>query len=600
MKNNNLKKVILITLLLLANTYKNYSQIGIGTTTPAESALLELSSTDKALLLPRVANTAAITNPVNGMMIYDLSSDCFKSYQGGNWSDCGFVKANSPTSNGTGVVSSYSCNTASTGTMNVGTIFSGVTQTITATVTTIGNYNISATANGVTFAATGTFTSTGVQDVILSATGTPAAVGTNSFLLNTTPNCSFSRATDENIAPLPENIILSAVSPYFIASIYDQDYLPYTLPTIAAELPSGPSSETADGVVEATTINIQGKLTTAGVTIKIPYTVVNASVNLPAYSQIISIPSAYTEDGIGREIQFSYVAAILPVGTSNIEARIQTLEGTLNIKKLDLQTGLGNDNLGILLAQFAYAIDNNNGLSSFEVRAITGIPDRNISDVNHMMFYLPIIGIDGNTWLNNNLGADYSNTAKPVFNPGQQATSHDDWKAYGSLFQWGRFSDGHELMNWTDSTTGTVVNGTTTLLASTDTPGHSLFIANENHPADWRSSLNNNLWQGVNGINNPCPVGYRLPTHLEWLQNFSGPNGITSVGYSASNSIFKFSFTGFRHYIDGSLNSTGQVSSYWSSSFTNELIHNRYFANGNAHQVTNDRAFGLPVRCRKD
>ncbi len=32
---------------------------------------------------------------------------------------------------------------------------------------------------------------------------------------------------------------------------------------------------------------------------------------------------------------------------------------------------------------------------------------------------------------------------------------------------------------------------------------------------DWRSPQNDNLWQGVNGINNPCPSGYRLPTEAE-------------------------------------------------------------------------------------
>ena len=33
--------------------------------------------------------------------------------------------------------------------------------------------------------------------------------------------------------------------------------------------------------------------------------------------------------------------------------------------------------------------------------------------------------------------------------------------------------------------------------------------------SDWRSPQSNNLWQGVNGVNNPCPGGYRLPTDAE-------------------------------------------------------------------------------------
>jgi uncharacterized protein (TIGR02145 family) len=90
-------------------------------------------------------------------------------------------------------ISSISCNTASTGTMKVGTPVSGVTQTITATITTAGSYNISASSNGVTFAAEGIFTETGSKNIVLTATGTPTSEFSNNFTFNTTPNCSFNR-----------------------------------------------------------------------------------------------------------------------------------------------------------------------------------------------------------------------------------------------------------------------------------------------------------------------------------------------------------------------------------------------------------------------
>ncbi|MDP9960847.1 hypothetical protein [Chryseobacterium lathyri] len=53
-------------------------QIGIGTATPDPSSILELSSPDKALLLPRISltSTADITtvaNPVKGLLVYNLS-----------------------------------------------------------------------------------------------------------------------------------------------------------------------------------------------------------------------------------------------------------------------------------------------------------------------------------------------------------------------------------------------------------------------------------------------------------------------------------------------------------------------------------------------
>jgi hypothetical protein len=57
------------------------------------------------------------------------------------------------------------------------------------------------------------------------------------------------------------------------------------------------------------------------------------------------------------------------------------------------------------------------------------------------------MGEDGKVWLNNNLGADYSNVSSSSFSPGTQATVYNDYHAYGSLFQWGRPADGHELIS---------------------------------------------------------------------------------------------------------------------------------------------------------
>jgi hypothetical protein len=53
-------------------------QIGIGTANPNPSSLLELSSDNKALLLPRVSlistlDVSTIANPVKGLLVYNLS-----------------------------------------------------------------------------------------------------------------------------------------------------------------------------------------------------------------------------------------------------------------------------------------------------------------------------------------------------------------------------------------------------------------------------------------------------------------------------------------------------------------------------------------------
>lgn len=46
------------------------AQVGIGTTSPNAGAALDVTSTDKGLLIPRVASTGDIANPTAGMMVY--------------------------------------------------------------------------------------------------------------------------------------------------------------------------------------------------------------------------------------------------------------------------------------------------------------------------------------------------------------------------------------------------------------------------------------------------------------------------------------------------------------------------------------------------
>lgn len=64
-------KCLLISLLLSYST-KATSQIGIGTTTPNSSAILDISNNSKGLLIPRMtaAQRAAISFPATGLLVY--------------------------------------------------------------------------------------------------------------------------------------------------------------------------------------------------------------------------------------------------------------------------------------------------------------------------------------------------------------------------------------------------------------------------------------------------------------------------------------------------------------------------------------------------
>jgi uncharacterized protein (TIGR02145 family) len=188
-----------------------------------------------------------------------------------------------------------------------------------------------------------------------------------------------------------------------------------------------------------------------------------------------------------------------------------------------------------------------------------------------------VLAADGKCWLDRNLGAT------------QVATAYNDTQAYGWLFQWGREVDGHQFPD----------SGTTTSVSSSDSPGHALFIKRTVNPYDWRNPQNNNLWQGVSGINNPCPTGFRLPTQSE-LATLASSEGITNYT-TAFDSSLKFTTAGFRLVSNGSLSSQGDLGYYWSSSISSSLSYYLAIGAGGINPAsTNNRGYGLAVRCIKD
>jgi uncharacterized protein (TIGR02145 family) len=185
----------------------------------------------------------------------------------------------------------------------------------------------------------------------------------------------------------------------------------------------------------------------------------------------------------------------------------------------------------------------------------------------------------GKIWMDRNLGA------------AQAATSSTDAAAYGDLYQWGRRADGHQCRN----------SGTTSTLSSTDQPTHANFIVAPNSPYDWRTPQNDNLWQGVNGINNPCPTGYKLPSKVEWVSEINSWSQSNSFG--AFSSINKFTVAGDRMWNDGNINmgTINAIGSYWTSTINGIYSHYIDIEQSVVSYVTPfHRAHGMSVRCIKD
>ena len=73
------QKILLISLALLTGTMA-FSQVGINTITPGSGAMLDVTSTDKGVLLPRVALTSTSSSspispaPATSLLVYNTAT----------------------------------------------------------------------------------------------------------------------------------------------------------------------------------------------------------------------------------------------------------------------------------------------------------------------------------------------------------------------------------------------------------------------------------------------------------------------------------------------------------------------------------------------
>lgn len=185
----------------------------------------------------------------------------------------------------------------------------------------------------------------------------------------------------------------------------------------------------------------------------------------------------------------------------------------------------------------------------------------------------------GRVWMDRNLGAT------------RLAESKNDPLAYGSLYQWGRLTDGHEIRTSPE----TPLND----LSDDEIPGHGNFIIVDSPPFDWLSSPNNALWGGVSGVNNPCPPGFRVPTALEWKDEIS--TWFSDDLDGAFGSRLRLTGGGNRDFLDGDVTGEGIIGVYWTSNASGEFSDYVQLHTGLETYIgPTGRAYGFMVRCIKD
>lgn len=421
------------------------------------------------------------------------------------------------------------------------------------------------------------------------------------MIFNTTKNCidwwngtkwTCTDGTQADI-PLPPTTPISLPnieignSMYWFSSIYDDDYLSNATSTPTLAIPTAPASlavQAADGVASGGThepiLNVQGKIPAKenALEVVLPINVITAGT-LPAFTTSIKIPAQYTKNNQGGIATLSWEQGAKQTRsyTQYIIAKIYAENEEIELKQLDLVAGLGNDHLGIFMGSFKYPRTKAesegakaNWTGHYDLRLISGIPDKHFNKLTnispegeqyrHRFIYAPTyipnmdVNFTGQTYLNNNLGANYANIHHEQFNSGQQAKTPTDHHAYGSLGQWGRVFDGHELMTWVNGTSNGLPNKTT-------------------YNVGWHTLAE------LTQFYDNCPAGWKTPTQTELLSlrdiASSSSLNASDKGYFAGGLRIPMSGLGN----SGSLNSVGSYYNLWSS--TPNTSSTAYSLNGN-------------------
>lgn len=170
------------------------AQVGIGTTTPEESAKLEIKSTSKGLLIPRMTSTEriGINLPATGLIVFQTDGTTgFYYYTGSEWLrlTAGSLSLNDLTD--AKVAGANFSNSIILGHRTTGTLsnaqFNSALGFNSLKAITQGDYNTAIGFNALTANTTGTYnTSVGSETLIYSTANRNTAVGSRAMLYNTT------------------------------------------------------------------------------------------------------------------------------------------------------------------------------------------------------------------------------------------------------------------------------------------------------------------------------------------------------------------------------------------------------------------------------
>ena len=560
------------------NIYNAGGSVGINAgTSPAASAQLDITSTTKGFLPPRMttAQMNAIVSPAPGLMVYNTDCNVYDYWNGSSWipfpgnsnapaTPGSVTGSTTPCQNATGV--SYSVSSVPGATSYSWTVPSGATvasgQGTTSITVNFGtvNGNVCVTAGN----ACGT-SSASCAAITLSAIPSQPSV-----ITGTTPVC----AGNSGVAYSVSNVGGTTYTWTYSGTGYTQA-TGGTTNSITANF----SGAATSGTLTVTPSNACGSGTarTLAVTVNAPPTTASAGSDITPACGVSIATLAGNTPSVGSGT-WSVVS-----GTATITTPSSPTSGV---------TGLAVPGTATL----RWTISNSPCTASTDDVIITTTSCcGNFTDARDGKSYNAVM-IGSQCWMSENLniGTMITGTTEQTNNATIEkycySNSGANCTTYGGLYQWG------EMVQYTNGASNTA------------SPSPAL-------PA--------NL-QGI------CPAGWHLPTDAEWctLENTveAGTDaGCSASGWRGTNTGGKLKQTGTTlwtspntgatntsgftalpggyRYTDGSFVDVGNYGFWWSATeaaASDAWYRYLYYSEARVHRTNGLKAYGFSVRCVKD
>ena len=103
-----LKSSWLSCLAICVTLFCAAQNVGIGTTVPSNNAILDIASTSKGIMLPRLDDTTLVAGPTAGLLIYNKNTSSPNYYDGSKWQNFSPASINNPQDSITYTITSIS------------------------------------------------------------------------------------------------------------------------------------------------------------------------------------------------------------------------------------------------------------------------------------------------------------------------------------------------------------------------------------------------------------------------------------------------------------------------------------------------------------